>query len=348
MRAAFAVKLPGVNLAIEDTRVNERADYIPAAILAAPPDELTGEDADACDAVTIPIELGGLRLDQALAKLFPQHSRSRLQGWLRDGLIRVDGASPDARRKVCGGESVEIDAPPPPEITAQLPEDIPLDVVFEDEHLLVIDKPAGLVVHPGSGNWSGTLLNALLHHDPALAGVPRAGIVHRLDKETSGLMVVAKTLVAQTELVRQLQARTVKRHYLALAQGEVRAGGTVDAPIGRHPTQRTRMAVVGNGRPAVTHYLITARYRRATLLECRLETGRTHQIRVHMAHIGHPLVGDPVYGLRRSGDARLDGFARQALHAFRLGLVHPHSGEAMQVGGADGGRFCRAARSAGG
>jgi hypothetical protein len=174
-----------VNLAIEDTRVNERADYIPAALPA--------DDADSCDAVTIPAALGGLRLDQALAKLFPQHSRSRLQGWLRDGYIRVDGASPDARRKVCGGESVEIDAPPPPEIAAELPEAIPLDVVFEDAHVLVINKPVGLVVHPGSGNWSGTLLNALLHHDPALAAVPRAGIVHRLDKDTSGLMVVART-----------------------------------------------------------------------------------------------------------------------------------------------------------
>ncbi len=322
MRAAFAVKLPGVNLAIEDTRVNERADYIPAALPA--------DDADSCDAVTIPAELGGLRLDQALARLFPEHSRSRLQGWLRDGYIRVDGASPDARRKVCGGEVVEIEAPPPPELAAELPEDIPLAPVYEDEHILVIDKPVGLVVHPGSGNWSGTLLNALLHHDPALAAVPRAGIVHRLDKDTSGLMVVAKTLAAQTELVRQLQARSVKRHYWALVQGQLGSGGTVDAPIGRHPTQRTRMAVVGNGRPAITHYLVVARFARCTLVECRLETGRTHQIRVHMAHIGHPLVGDPVYGQRRTGDAVLDRFPRQALHAFRLGLVHPHSGAAME------------------
>ena len=301
--------------------MNERVDYIPA--------DLPADDADACEVVTIPAELGGLRLDQALARLFPQHSRSRLQGWLKEGWIRVDGASPDARRKVWGGECVEIDAPPPPEVAAELPEDIPLAVVFEDDDLLVIDKPAGLVVHPGSGNWSGTLLNALLHRNPGLAGVPRAGIVHRLDKDTSGLMVVAKTLAAQTELVRQLQARTVRRHYRALVQGELTAGGTVDAPIGRHPTQRTRMAVVGNGRPAVTHYLVTERFPRLTLLECRLETGRTHQIRVHMAHIGHPLVGDPVYGARRSGDGRLDAFPRQALHAFRLGLVHPRSGEAM-------------------
>ena len=310
--------------------MNEHADYIPAALPAALPADLPADDADAWEALTIPVELGGLRLDQALARLLPQHSRSRLQGWLKEGWIRVDGASPDARRKVCGGECVEIDAPPPPEVTAALPENIPLAVVYEDEDLLVIDKPVGLVVHPGSGNWSGTLLNALLHRNPALAGVPRAGIVHRLDKDTSGLMVVAKTLAAQTELVRQLQARTVGRHYRALVQGALTAGGTVDAPIGRHPTQRTRMAVVGNGRPAVTHYRVTERFPRATLVECRLETGRTHQIRVHMAHVGHALVGDPLYGARRCGDVRLDAFPRQALHAFRLGLTHPRSGEAMR------------------
>ena len=321
MSAAFAVKLPGVNLAIEDTRVNERADYIPASLPA--------DDADACEVLTIPAELGGLRLDLALARLLPEHSRSRLQGWLRAGFIRVDGGRPDARRKVWGGESIEIDAPPPPEVAAELPEDIPLTVVFEDADLLVIDKPVGLGVHPGNGNWSGTLRNALLHHDPALAAVPRAGIVHRLDKDTSGLMVVAKTLTAQTDLVRQLQARTVKRHYHALLQGELIAGGTVDAPVGRHPTQRTRMAVVGNGRPAVTHYLVVERFAGFTLVECRLETGRTHQIRVHMAHIGHPLVGDPVYAPRRCANVLLDGFPRQALHAFRLGLVHPRRGEVM-------------------
>lgn len=306
--------------------MNERADYISAVLPA--------DDADACDApadaVTIPVELGGLRLDQALAKLFPEHSRSRLQGWLREGRIRVDGTSLDARRKVSGGELIEIDAPPAPEPGAELPEDIPLDVVFEDDHLLVINKPVGLVVHPGSGNWSGTLLNALLNHDPALGAVPRAGIVHRLDKDTSGLMVVAKTLAAQTELVRQLQARSVRRHYWALVHGAPDTAGTVDAPIGRHPTQRTRMAVVGNGRPAVTHYRVIERLARCTLVECRLETGRTHQIRVHMAHIGHPLVGDAVYGPRRSADALLDRFPRQALHAFRLGLRHPQSGLEME------------------
>jgi len=302
--------------------VNERADYIPAAIPA--------DDADSCDEMAIPAELGGMRLDQALAKLFPEHSRSRLQAWLKDGLIRVDGVSPDARRKVWGGECIEIDAPPSPELGAALPEDIPLRCVYEDADILVIDKPVGLVVHPGNGNWSGTLLNALLHRDPALAAVPRAGIVHRLDKDTSGLMVVARTLAAQTELVRQLQARSVKRHYWALAQGRLAAGGTVDAPIGRHPAQRVRMAVVGSGRPAVTHYRVVESFARCTLLECRLETGRTHQIRVHMAQLGHPLVGDPVYGLRRSGNPLFDAFPRQALHAFRLGLIHPRTGEAME------------------
>ncbi len=317
MSATFPVKLPRVNLAIEDTRVNERADYIPA------------DDGDSLEALTIPVELGGLRLDQALARLFPQHSRSRLQSWLKEGFIRIDGNSPGAHSKVWGGECVELDPPPLPEVAAELPEDIPLQVVFEDEHLIVIDKPAGLVVHPGSGNWSGTLLNALLHHAPVLAGVPRAGIVHRLDKDTSGLLVVAKTLAAQTELVRQLQARTVKRHYWALVHGSLEGGGVVDAPVGRHPSQRTRMAVVGNGRAALTRYTVVERFARCTLLECRLETGRTHQIRVHMAHLGHALVGDPVYGRARSGDAPLGAFARQALHAFQLGLRHPYGGQDM-------------------
>jgi len=298
--------------------VNERADYI------------AGDESDSPAVMTIPAELGGLRLDQALARLFPEHSRSRLQAWLKDGRIRLDGESAGSRQKVSGGERGELDVAQPPEIAAEQPEDIPLRVVFEDAHLLVIDKPAGLVVHPGSGNWSGTLLNALLHHAPQVAEVPRAGIVHRLDKDTSGLLVVAKTLTAQTDLVRQLQARTVRRHYWALAQGRVQAGGMADAPIGRHPTQRTKMAVVGNGRPAVTHYKVVERFARATLLECRLETGRTHQIRVHMAHIGHPLVGDPVYAARRVADPAWAGFERQALHAFRLGLIHPATGEAME------------------
>lgn len=270
-----------------------------------------------------------MRLDAALARVFPEHSRSRLQAWIKEGRIRIDGAPADSKRKVFGGEAIALDAAPTPAETAHRAEDIALDVVFEDEHLLVIDKPAGLVVHPGSGNWSGTMMNALLHHAPQLAQVARAGIVHRLDKDTSGLLVVAKTPAAQTDLVRQLQARSVRRHYLALALGRVARDGTVDAPIGRHPVQRTKMAVVGGGRDARTHYAVRERFAHATLLECRLETGRTHQIRVHMASIGHPLVGDPAYGRARSGDARLDAFPRQALHAWRLALVHPAAGTEM-------------------
>lgn len=285
---------------------------------------------------TLPAECAGLRLDAALARMFPEHSRSRLQGWLKDGLICVDGAPASASRKVLGGERVELAfgvSPVPggfPSVTRTFEhaaEDIALTVVFEDAHIIVIDKPAGLVVHPGSGNPSGTLMNALLHHAPQLATVPRAGIVHRLDKETSGLLVVAKTLEAQTDLVRQLQARSVQRHYLALALGHVARDGTVDAPIGRHPVSRTKMAVAKAGGPgareARTHFHVRERFAKATLLECRLETGRTHQIRVHLASIGHPLAGDPAYGKNKSGDGRLDGFRRQALHAWRLALRHP-------------------------
>lgn len=273
----------------------------------------------------IPQDCCGLRLDAALARLFPEHSRSRLQAWMKAGRVRVDGAVPDPKRKVLGGESVLVDAVAEAGTRHQA-EAIDLPLVFEDEALLVIDKPAGLVVHPGSGNWSGTMMNALLHHAPELAGVPRAGIVHRLDKDTSGLLVVAKTLAAQTDLVRQLQARTVKRQYLALVHGLVSGEGSVDAPIGRHPVQRTRMAVVPGGREARTHYRPRQRFAAATLVECRLETGRTHQIRVHMASIGHPLVGDPVYGRRKCADPRLERFPRQALHAWRLALMHPVTG----------------------
>lgn len=276
--------------------------------------------------LVVPPELAGLRLDAALARLFPQHSRSRLQAWMKQGRVTVDGAAVDAKRKMWGGERVEVDAASEVAELQHQPEAIELPIVFEDDHLLVIDKPAGLVVHPGSGNWTGTMMNALLHHVPQLAGVPRAGIVHRLDKDTSGLLVVAKTEAAQTDLVRQLQARTVKRHYLALVHGAVAGDGMVDAPIGRHPVHRTKMAVVSRGREARTHYSVRERFADATLIECRLETGRTHQIRVHMASVGHPLVGDAVYGKRKSSDARLDRFRRQALHAWRLALVHPQGG----------------------
>ena len=277
--------------------------------------------------LSVPADCAGLRVDQALARLLPEHSRNRLQGWLKEGLILLDGAAVDPKRKVWGGEALSICEPPAGEHSDALPEDIPLDIVFEDDALLVINKAVGLVVHPGSGNWTGTLLNALLHHDPALASVPRAGIVHRLDKDTSGLLVVARTLESQTELVRQLQARSVKRHYSALVLGDLEGAGTVAEPIGRHPTQRTRMAVTAGGKPAVTHYSVRRRFRCCTLVECRLETGRTHQIRVHMAHLGHPLVGDETYGRRRVADERLASFPRQALHAFRLGLTHPSSHE---------------------
>ena len=313
----ITAKLRRVTLAIKKTRVNEPDDYSPQ------------DAAPLHHRLTIPADCAGLRLDQALARLFPSHSRSRLQGWLKSGRVSLDGDQPDAKLKVWGGESLEVDAAPSPEAAAETPEDIPLVVVHEDEEILVIDKPVGLVVHPGSGNWSGTLLNALLHHAPQLAAVPRAGIVHRLDKDTSGLLVVAKTLESQTGLVRQLQARTVRRHYLALVHRALAGPGVVDAPIGRHPAQRTRMAVVQSGRPAVTRYRARERFARATLVECHLETGPQHQIRLHMAHIGHPLVGDATYGLRRSGSPVLDAFARQALHAFRLGLLHPASGAEM-------------------
>jgi 23S rRNA pseudouridine1911/1915/1917 synthase len=282
--------------------------------------------------LTIPAACAGMRLDAALAQLWPEHSRSRLQAWLKAGQISVDGLAADAKRKVLGGEAVRLLAEACVAVGEHRAEAIALNVVYEDAHLLVVDKPAGLVVHPGSGNRSGTMMNALLHHAPVLAEVQRAGIVHRLDKDTSGLLVVAKTLVAQTDLVRQLQARSVKRHYLALVHGELTSAGTVDAPIGRHPVQRTKMAIIkrgGSGRDARTHYAPRERFRAATLLECRLETGRTHQIRVHMASVGHPLVGDPVYGKRKSADAMLDAFPRQALHAWRLALIHPATGAEM-------------------
>jgi 23S rRNA pseudouridine1911/1915/1917 synthase len=282
--------------------------------------------------LTIPTTCAGMRLDAALAQLFPEHSRSRLQAWMKEGRVSVDGAGADAKRKVFGGEVVRVAVEAPTVEGVHRAEAIDLQVVFEDDHLLVIDKPAGLVVHPGSGNWSGTMMNALLHHAPQLASVPRAGIVHRLDKDTSGLLVVARTLAAQTDLVRQLQARSVKRHYLALVHGAVGAAGSVDAPIGRHPVQRTKMAIAtrgGSGRDALTHYAPRERFAASTLVECQLATGRTHQIRVHMASIGHPLVGDPVYGKRKSADAVLDAFPRQALHAWRLALVHPATGAEM-------------------
>ena len=276
--------------------------------------------------VAVPEALAGRRLDQVLAELMPEHSRSRLQEWIEAGRVRVDGRDAKPKQKVWTGEQLSVRPLTHPSEVAAAPEAIPLDIVYEDDAILVLNKPAGLVVHPGSGNWTGTLLNALLSHAPQLKHVPRAGIVHRLDKDTSGLMVVAKTLEAQTDLVRQLQARSVSRIYLALVEGAAAEGGSVDAPIGRHPRERTRMAVVERGKPAVTHFRVLERLPQHSLVECRLETGRTHQIRVHMQSIGHPLVGDPVYGGRELRKL----FHRQALHATRLALFHPVSGQRLE------------------
>ena len=286
---------------------------------------------------TVPEAAAGRRLDQVLVELFPDYSRSRLQDWIKSGQVTVNGHAPRARDKVWGGEQVALTAVE----TTELPwtgEDIALDVVYEDEAILVINKPAGLVVHPAAGNWAGTLVNALLHYAPELAQLPRAGIVHRLDKDTSGLLVVARTNAAHKSLVAQLQARTVKREYDAVVIGVMTAGGTVDAPIGRHLVDRKRMAVVEGGREAVTHYRVIERFRAHSYIKVRLETGRTHQIRVHMTHIHHPLLGDPTYGGRLRLPAgcsdrlreALHAFQRQALHAGVLGLSHPKTGEAMQ------------------
>src|SRR3977135_4174851 len=274
----------------------------------------------------VPDTLAGLRLDKALARMFPEHSRNRLQRWLKEGHVSLDSHTAKPKQKIWGGERVEIQSQPAPADTAFRAESIALDVVYEDDDVLGINKPAGLVVHPGSGNWKGTLLNALLHRSPQLAAIPRAGIGHRLDKNTSGLLVVARTLRAHTELVRQLQARTVKRDYLAVVHGVVKVHGEVSAPVGRDPRSRTRMAVVLTGRPALTRFKVARRFARATLLECSLATGRTHQIRVHMQSLGHPLIGDPVYRSKRRGGAHPPPLHRQALPPVRLRFSHPDSG----------------------
>lgn len=286
---------------------------------------------------TVPESCLGKRFDQTLAEMFPDYSRSRLKDWILAGHVSVNGLVVDRpREKMYGGEQITINT----EIEAEVrfePQDIPLNIVYEDDDILVINKPAGLVVHPGAGNPDGTVLNALLHHCPQLDVVPRAGIVHRLDKDTTGLMVVAKTIAAQTNLVESLQAREITREYEAIATGTMTAGGIVDEPIGRHATKRTHMAVTFSGRPSVTHYRVMEKFRLHTRLRLRLETGRTHQIRVHMAHITHPLVGDPVYGGRprppknasESLREMLRQFKRQALHAAMLSLFHPITGEQM-------------------
>ncbi|UWZ93576.1 23S rRNA pseudouridine(1911/1915/1917) synthase RluD [[Pasteurella] aerogenes] len=284
------------------------------------------------------LEQMGQRLDQTLAELFPDYSRSRLKTWIEGDLVLVNGQINNVpRSKVYGGEQVEITVEVDDETRFEA-ENIPLDIVYEDEHILVINKPKDLVVHPGAGNPKGTVLNALLYHYPEIAEVPRAGIVHRLDKDTTGLMVVAKTIPAQTKLVRDLQKRKITREYEAIASGIMTKGGTVDQPMARHPTKRTHMAVHPLGKPAVTHYRIMERFRDYTRLRLRLETGRTHQIRVHMAHIAHPLLGDQTYGGRprppKNASEELmrvmREFKRQALHAVMLRLAHPISGEMME------------------
>jgi 23S rRNA pseudouridine1911/1915/1917 synthase len=293
---------------------------------------ILSEPAEPMSALTIPAEFAGMRLDLALARLLPDWSRARLQTWIRENQISVDGKKAVAKQKVWGGEQIRVKPGGSPAQAAHTAEDLPLNIVYEDETLMVINKPAGLVVHPGSGNRQGTMLNALLHHAPQLDLVPRAGIVHRLDKDTSGLLVVAKTLLAQTSLVRQLQERSVKREYLALVLGQVSGDGWVDAAVGRHPAQRTKMAITPRGKQARTFYHPEEMLDGCTLLRCRLETGRTHQIRVHMQSIGHPLLGDQVYGSRQKNISphlaqRLSGFSRQALHAQKLELAHPRHGE---------------------
>jgi len=284
----------------------------------------------------IPEEMSGKRLDQALAKLLPEHSRARLQGWIRDGYVLIDKKIMRPRDKIQGGEQVEIQAEIEVQISAS-PENIPLEIIFEDEYLIIINKPAGLIVHPGAGNPQHTLMNALLHHDQKLDQIPRAGIVHRLDKDTSGLLVIARTPQSHTSLVKQLQTRDMHREYVTIVSGVMTAGGTIDQPIGRHPKHRTRMAIVKNGRTAITHYRIIRKYRHHTQLQVNLETGRTHQIRVHMTWYHHPIIGDPVYGAKKQLVKGMDSnlanivtaFPRQALHARAIQLLHPHSDELM-------------------
>ena len=285
----------------------------------------------------IPASCAGMRLDQALAELLPAYSRSRLQQWLKAGQLRVNGQTWRPRDPVGGGETVSGELALETQ-TVALAQDIPLNIRYQDADLLVIDKPVGLVAHPAAGNRDGTLVNALLHHCPELATLPRAGLVHRLDKDTTGLLVVARSLRAHTALVEQLQARRIERDYLAVVNGVPVAGGRVDAPVGRHPVDRQRMAVTPGGKPAVTHYRVLRRFRAHALLRVKLETGRTHQIRVHLAHIRLPLLGDPVYGGRPKLPPRasprcievIQNFRRQALHAERLALTHPVTGERLE------------------
>lgn len=280
--------------------------------------------------LTIPDELSGQRLDQALPKLLPDYSRTQVQEWIKNNEIQLDGLLPKSKTIVIGGETVIIDASLKPQPTWEA-QAIALDIIYEDDALLIINKPVGMVVHPGTGNPKHTLLNALLHHAPSLQNCPRAGIIHRLDKNTSGLLVVAKTLAAHASLTAQLKARTISRIYQSVVNGILTSGGTVNAAIGRHPLQRKRMAVIDNGKTAITHYRVMERYRAHTRIKVQLETGRTHQIRVHMAHIHHAILGDPVYGGRLQLPKgatpelidQLRTFKYQALHASELGFIHP-------------------------
>lgn len=288
--------------------------------------------------VSVPFSLGNKRLDQIAAELFPDYSRSRLQQWIKDGKLTVNGETRRGRDKMIGGETLELDVVLEAEGNWEA-EDIPLDIVYEDDDIVVINKPAGLVVHPAAGNHTGTLLNALLYRYPGIENVPRAGIVHRLDKDTTGLMVVAKNIPAQTQLVAQLQDRSMGREYEAITMGVMTGGGTIEAPIARHPTQRTKMAVAPEdmGKEAITHYRVLHKFNAHTHVRCKLETGRTHQIRVHMSHIGYPLVGDQTYfgrfrlpkGISLHLRQELQSFQRQALHARELSLWHPTSDEYM-------------------
>ncbi|MGI9308674.1 MAG: 23S rRNA pseudouridine(1911/1915/1917) synthase RluD [Gammaproteobacteria bacterium] len=285
---------------------------------------------------TVSEQQHGRRFDQVLAELFPDYSRSRLKQWILDGKASLDGEQVIPRAKVREGQRIELH-PERLNVTEARAENIPLELVFEDEHVLVVNKPAGLVTHPGAGNADGTLQNGLLYYDQNLGELPRAGILHRLDKDTSGLLLIARSLAAHTRLVRDLEARLLRREYRAVCMGRLTAGGKVDAPVGRHKTQRTRMAVTDRGKPAQTHYRVLHRFTHHSFLALRLETGRTHQIRVHMAHVHHPLLGDPVYGgrLRLPPGAdhelteQLQSFHRQALHASNLGFEHPVSGEPL-------------------
>ena len=301
----------------------------------------------------IPSEFGGMRLDKALARLFPEVTRSRLQVWIKEGRVEISHSPTTAagslssaahqsfplssRAAVIAGDMIRIHVPPPTD-AGWMAQDIPLAIVYEDPDILVIDKPPGLVVHPGAGNPNGTLLNALLNHVPGLGELPRAGIVHRLDKDTSGLMVVAKKETVRQKLIKQLLERSIERVYLAIVNGVMVSGGTIDAPIGRHRTQRVRMVVSSRGKPAVSHYRVLKKYRAHTLVQVRLESGRTHQIRVHMAHLHYPVVGDPVYGGRLqipagASDTLRDALhrcKRQALHALKLSLIHPGTGKRVQ------------------